>query len=99
VCHWYGPADIPLFASAPHIGVAEKALKGLLGPPAEEKRALAEKGSPVTDVTKEDAPFLFIHCDSDDTVPLEQSRRFFDKLEQAGVDATLIVVKNGRHGG
>jgi hypothetical protein len=57
------------------LGVAEKALNGLLGGLAEEKRALAEKASPVTDVTKDDAPFLIIHGDTDDLVPQEQSRR------------------------
>jgi dipeptidyl aminopeptidase/acylaminoacyl peptidase len=53
----------------------------------------------VTYVSNDDPPFLIIHGDADDTVPLEQSRRLFDKLEHAGVDATSIVVKNGEHGG
>jgi acetyl esterase/lipase len=99
VCDWYGPADIPRFASAPHSALADKAIKGLLGGPAEDRPDLARKASPVTYASSDDPPFLIIHGDADDTVPLEQSRRLFDKLQQAGVDATLIVVKNGRHGG
>jgi dipeptidyl aminopeptidase/acylaminoacyl peptidase len=60
---------------------------------------LARKASPVTYASSDDPPFLIIHGDTDDTVPLEQSQRLFDKLKDAGVDATLIVVKNGGHGG
>jgi len=99
VCDWYGPADIPVFASAPHNARADMAIKALLGGPAEERPDLAKKASPTTFVSKDDPPFLIVHGDADRTVPIEQSRILFAKLKDAGVDATMIVVKNGNHGG
>jgi acetyl esterase/lipase len=99
VCDWYGPSDIPRLGSAPHGARADEAIQGLLGGRAEERPDLAVKASPVTYVSKDDPPFLIVHGDADKTVPLEQSRRLFDKLKHADVDATLIVVKNGGHGG
>jgi acetyl esterase/lipase len=99
VCDWYGPADIPRFAAAPHNARAELAIKSLLGGLAQDKPDLAAKASPVTYVSRDDPPFLIIHGDADSTVPIEQSRILIDKLKDTGVDATMIVVKNGRHGG
>ena len=49
-------------------------------------------------VSRDDPPFLIVHGDRDRTVPLEQSQILFDKLRLAGVDVTLLVVKNGKHG-
>ena len=59
---------------------------------------MAKRASPVTYVSRDDPPFLIVHGDRDRTVPLEQSQILFDKLKLAGVDATLLVVKNGKHG-
>src|SRR4029077_572259 len=70
----------------------------LLGGPPKEKLDVAKKASPVTYVSRDDPPFLIVHGDLDRTVPLEQSQILFNKLRLAGVDATLLVVKNGKHG-
>ena len=50
-------------------------------------------------VGKDNAAFLIMHGDQDPGVPLEQSTRFHEQLQQAGVDSTLHVVKGGGHGG
>jgi len=39
-----------------------------------------------------------MHGDKDPTVPVEQSISFDKKLDEAGVDSTLIIVKGGGHG-
>lgn len=53
--------------------------------------------SPVTYITPDDPPFLIIHGDNDDIVPLEQSQVLNVQLEKAGVPSELVIVKNGTH--
>lgn len=53
--------------------------------------------SPVTYVSPDDPPFLFVHGDRDTLVPLSQSEILLKKLQEAGVPASLIVVANAQH--
>lgn len=53
--------------------------------------------SPVTWVSADDAPFLILHGNRDQNVPLSQSQEFYDKLRAAGVEAELVIVKNAGH--
>lgn len=55
------------------------------------------QASPITHVTPDDPPFLLIHGDRDELVPVEQSQLMYDRLVQAGVPAQLIVVRNAGH--
>lgn len=54
--------------------------------------------SPVTYVTPDDPPFLILHGDKDGVVPVEQGRALHERLAQAGVDSTLVIVQGGDHG-
>jgi len=54
--------------------------------------------SPVTWVSADDPPFLILHGDKDEVVPLSQSEALYEHLRDAGVEVTLVVVKNGQHG-
>jgi acetyl esterase/lipase len=54
--------------------------------------------SPVTYITPDDPPFLIIHGDRDNVVPVEQSIVLEEQLKRAGVPAELIIVRNGTHG-
>jgi acetyl esterase/lipase len=86
----FGPADLTVF-----FGPAGKLLEvfGTTDPRSEAAR----RASPVSWITPDDPPFLIIHGDQDATVPLSQSRILYDRLQAAGVPATLVVVKNGGH--
>lgn len=53
--------------------------------------------SPIYFVTKESAPLLLIHGDSDATVPLQQSEIMLAKYKEVGVPAELIVHPGGGH--
>lgn len=53
--------------------------------------------SPITHVTPDDPPFLLIHGDRDELVPVEQSQLMYDRLVQTGVPAQLVVVQNAGH--
>ena len=55
------------------------------------------QASPVTHVTPDDPPFLLIHGDRDEVVPVEQSQLMYDRLVEANVPAQLVIVRNARH--
>jgi len=95
VCDYYGPTD---FLAAIKAGATDQSDAKLLGGPPAEKRDVAREASPVTYVSRDDPPFLIVHGDQDRTVPLEQSKILYERLKECGVEATLLVVKNGKHG-
>jgi dipeptidyl aminopeptidase/acylaminoacyl peptidase len=53
--------------------------------------------SPVTYVSADDAPFFLITGEDDDLVLPAQSRRLHQRLLEAGVESTLLVVTNADH--
>lgn len=55
------------------------------------------EASPISHVTPDDPPFLLIHGDRDEVVPVEQSRLMYERLLQENVPAQLVVVQNARH--
>lgn len=70
----------------------------LIGGAVPEMKDQARKASPVTYVNRGAPPFLIIHGDKDPLVPVNQSRRLYDALKKAGVDAKLHVVPGMGHG-
>ncbi len=88
----FGPSDFR--GSEPSAG-----LKALLAPLVAQKSldaALAE-ASPVMHITSETPPFLLIHGDRDQSVPLVQSTHLQAALKAAGVRCDLIIIPNGPH--
>ncbi len=65
--------------------------------PAKVSRILTE-ASPIKYVSKDDAPFLIIHGEDDELVPLQQGRILHEKLLSVGVPSQFVPVKNGQHG-
>jgi acetyl esterase/lipase len=59
---------------------------------------LLQAYSPTTYITPDDPPFLILHGDHDEMVPLEQSQILYNRLKAAGVPVELTVVKNAGHG-
>ena len=53
--------------------------------------------SPIKYVSKDSAPFLIMHGEKDDVVPLEQSQVLYNQLKSCDVPVTLIVAKNVTH--
>lgn len=54
--------------------------------------------SPVTHVDADDPPVLLIHGDADQLVPIQQSERVIEALDEAGVEAKLVVEPGAGHG-
>lgn len=59
---------------------------------------LARRVSPMTYVRKKVPPVLTIHGDADQTVPYEHGVQLTRALRDAGADAEMISVPQGRHG-
>lgn len=55
------------------------------------------EASPITHVTPDDPPFLLIHGEQDELVPVEQSQLMYERLLQANVPAQIVIVKNAGH--
>ena len=55
------------------------------------------EASPISHVTLDDPPFLLIHGDCDELVPVEQSQLMYDRLVQENVPAQLVIVQNASH--
>jgi alpha-L-fucosidase 2 len=56
------------------------------------------EASPITYVSKNAPPFLFVHGNHDESVPFTESTNLQDALKKAGVRADLITIPNGLHG-
>jgi len=94
----YGPANLEPEAFTDYKNPqGEKFLHQFLGDPIDPK--LAHDASPIKFITKGDPPFLILHGDKDDLVPVEQSQAFYDALKAAGNDATLKIIPGAGHGG
>lgn len=65
---------------------------------ADEQLAIAKEMSPIYWVSEKSPPTLIISGDADKVVPIEQSRRLIEKLEQVKVPAKLEVRKGRGHG-
>jgi acetyl esterase/lipase len=55
------------------------------------------EASPISHVTPDDPPFLLIHGDRDELVPVEQSQLMYDRLIEENIPAQLVVIKNAGH--
>jgi acetyl esterase/lipase len=71
----------------------------LIGGPLQDHKDAARSASPTTYVSADDPPFLLIHGTEDPLVPFDQSDRLLAALEEEHVDAKLIKVQGGGHGG
>ncbi len=59
---------------------------------------LIQEYSPDLHVTKDTPPTFIYHTFDDQTVPVEQSLRYYDALVKAGVQSELHVFAHGEHG-
>ncbi len=95
VCAMYPATDLTGF---PNQDALRGYLPELLGGSVNQKRALAESGSPVRHVDRSAPPFLIFHGDKDLLVPIRQSEELDAKLHRAGVESHLVVLPGMPHG-
>jgi acetyl esterase/lipase len=97
VVNWFGPSDLVTMAgSHDNPGSPESRL---IGGAVQENKEKARKANPLTYVSKDSAPFLIMHGDRDNVVPLDQSKVLAEALKKAGVAVKLQIVEGNGHGG
>lgn len=92
VVDMFGPTDLTQLPLTANRGLGKEVF-GLTG----RNDPLLLAYSPVTYITPDDPPFLILHGDQDELVPLQQSQILYERLQAAGVPAELVVVKNAMH--
>lgn len=98
VLNFFGPTDLVDLLPDPSRDDPENVISKLLGGTLNQKMDLAKLASPITHVSKDDAPHLFMHGDRDGLVPLRQSEILDAALKKAGVATSLYVVEGKGHG-
>ena len=100
VVNYYGPSALLLMSSKPsRIDHDDKDSPEsmLIGAPIQKAKFKAQQASPLTHVTKDDAPHLHVHGTKDPLVPFHQSEIYHSALRKAGVESTLITIPEGGH--
>lgn len=77
---------------------ANNSVAAFLGAPFAAKPGLWKDATPITHVSKQSPPFLFLHGDADTTVPIAQSHKMLAALKAAGVRAEILVAPGAGHG-
>jgi len=102
IVDWYGPTDFLHFGEPPlpivnnPNNAGSRLINGMAGAVAPEK---ARRASPVYFVNKNSSPFLIMHGDKDNTVPLQQSQILEAALKKSGSECALMVLSGAGHGG
>jgi acetyl esterase/lipase len=92
VVSWYGAADLTLTDDD-----VDGIIPMLMGGTQSECPERYAQASPVTHVTSESPPALLMHGREDEIVDVEHSRRFYDALDDAGVDAVSYELRDLNH--
>ena len=93
VVDMFGPADLTVGFE----GNKSPLIEQVFGT-SDHASQIIKQASPVMYVSKDDPPFLILHGEKDNVVPLGQSQALYQRLASAGVPVALIIVKNGGHG-
>jgi acetyl esterase/lipase len=91
-CPWYMPCDIAGFVKG-----IDYRLPFFDGDMKDE--AYRRYINPACYVTPQAPPFLILHGDADETVPLGEGEMFYEALTAHGADARLIVLEGEGHAG
>lgn len=101
VVNFFGPAEMLTMGDHPSTmdhNAPDSPESLLIGGPILENKEKARSASPITHVTKDDAPILNVHGTADPLVPYPQSVDFNKRLVEAGVASNLITITDGGHG-
>jgi acetyl esterase/lipase len=95
VVNFFGPTDL----GADDIpDVSKPLVRDFLGASAQERPDLAAKASPITYVSKDDAPVLTFQGTKDPLVPPTQATRLAEAMTKAGVPGRVELLLGAAHG-
>ena len=97
VLDWFGPTDFR--AATERSNDPKSVVAQLLGGPPGKEKEKAALASPLAHVHKDCPPFLIMHGDKDQAVPLAASEKLADALKKVNVPVTLIKLEGAGHGG
>jgi acetyl esterase/lipase len=89
----FGPTDLTVDFD----GASARIITTVFGATDRDSKVLVQ-ASPVHNVSPDDPPFLIIHGELDELVPIEQGEALYDALVAAGVEAEFVPVQNANHG-
>jgi acetyl esterase/lipase len=89
----------PTSLSLPLPPNSEKIAERFIGKSRSESPNLFESASPAHYLTAATAPILMIHGNKDELVPYNQATTMLAACKKAGVEAELITIADGGHGG
>jgi acetyl esterase/lipase len=95
VVNYFGPTDL---AAKDIPAVSRPLLKDFLGGEAKDKPDVAAKASPITFVSKDDAPVLTFQGTKDPLVPYNQAIKLADAMNTAGVAGRVELLIGAQHG-
>ncbi len=96
VVSYFGPTNLEFYGNDES---AQNAIfEPLLGARYKDKPELYRKASPLSYVSKDAPPFLFLHGTKDWLVPIEQSRQMNRKLKELGVKSQVVEIEGASHG-
>lgn len=98
VCDYFGPTDLTTVAGTQWDN-PKGAVYHLLGGTVAQHAQAARDASPLFHVAKGNPPFLILHGDSDQTVPLSESQNLARAIKEQGVDVQLDILPGAGHGG
>jgi acetyl esterase/lipase len=105
VGNWYGPTDFTKFPRAfaefptPEVLAKNKGkplwrltevVYKLLGGPVSQRQELAMLANPITHIDKNDPPFLVVHGELDNIVPITQSDLLVKALQEKGIEVEYV---------
>lgn len=102
VCDFFGPTDfLKMDAAGSRIRHADpdSPESQLIGGPIEAYPERVARANPIRYVDLVDPPFLIVHGDQDELVPLHQSELLYQALREAEVPVVLQVLRGAGHGG
>lgn len=98
VCDCFGPTDLTTVAGTQWDN-PKGAVYHLLGGTVAQNMQRARDASPLLHVAQDSPPFLILHGDRDQTVPLTDSEKLAQALKQKGASVQMHIVPGAGHGG
>lgn len=101
VVNFFGPSELLTMADHPSTmdhNAPDSPESILVGGTLQDTKKQARSASPITHITKDDAPTLNVHGTADKLVPYPQSVDFHNKLLATDVSSNLITIDGGGHG-
>ena len=95
VVNYFGPTDL---AASDIPEVSRPLVRDFLGGTPKEKPDLAAKASPLSHVSKDDAPVLTFQGTKDPLVPATQAIKLAEAMSSAGVPGRVELLVGAQHG-